>query len=92
MEISKLLINNFKRKMQKKKLITYSRATTAPCDIKPPSSVTTPDNNGKYGLHPISVLRVIKISPFCISLASSKFKATRAVARTTPLNTGVPVN
>ena len=30
-----------------KRILTYSRATTAPCEINPPSSVTTPARRGK---------------------------------------------
>ena len=42
----------------------YSLATTAPWEMRPPSSVTTPPRRGKYGLQPMSVLIVIRISPF----------------------------
>ena len=44
--------------------IPYSLATTAPCEIVPPISVTRPEIIGKYGVHPMSVAYVIKISPF----------------------------
>ena len=41
----------------------YSLATTAPCEMRPPSSVETPPRRGKYGLQPMSVLTVIRMSP-----------------------------
>lgn len=36
-----------------------------PCDISPPSSVTTPVKSGKYGDQPMSVACVINTSPRC---------------------------
>jgi hypothetical protein len=42
-------------------------ATTAPCDMRPPSSVTTAPTKGKKGVHPMSVDLVINTSPFDIN-------------------------
>ena len=69
----------------------YSLATTAPCEMSPPSSVTTPPNKGKYGLQPISVLIVINISPLFINSASSNLVITRQGPLYFPLDAGVPV-
>lgn len=68
----------------------YSLATTAPWLIRPPNSVTIPPNNGKYGLQPMSVQCVIKISPCCIFVASDRSVITHALPSTEPLQIEVP--
>ena len=68
----------------------YSLATTEPCESKPPISVTNPRMIGKMGLQPISVYRVIRISPAWVLEASSRVLATLARPETIPSQTGVP--
>ena len=68
----------------------YSLATTAPCEMRPPSSVTTPDNIGKYGDHPISVLWVIRMSPGRILSAPEMCVTILTRPVTTPGHAGVP--
>lgn len=68
----------------------YSLATTAPCEMRPPSSVTTPASTGKCGDQPMSVLMVTRISPGWMVSASEMCVTTRAGPVTLPGHAGVP--
>lgn len=62
----------------------------SPCEMRPPSSVTTPLRSGKYGLQPTSVLCVMRISPCFNSSICSRLVTTHARPITVPEYTDVP--
>lgn len=61
-----------------------------PCEISPPSSVTTPASRGNSGLQPTSVLYVIRISPSQTLVVLSPAFMTQALPLTCPGYTRVP--
>src|SRR5216110_3281220 len=67
----------------------YSRATTAPCDIIPPISITRAPAVRKRGVQPGSVEGATRISPGS-SLAPAGERITRAIPETTPGEAGEP--
>src|SRR5438270_13006255 len=69
----------------------YSRATTAPCDIAPPISITKPAAVRKRGVQPGSVEGATRISPGS-SFAPVGSRMTRADPVTVPGDAGDPSN
>ena len=69
--------------------IPYSRATTAPCDIIPPISITSALAVRKSGVQPGSVEGATSTSPGS-RRAPAGARMTRATPRATPGDAGVP--
>src|SRR6185295_341239 len=69
--------------------IPYSRATTAPCDIIPPISITSALAVRKSGVHPGSVAGATRTSPGS-SRAPAGENITCATPRAVPGDAGVP--
>ena len=65
--------------------IPYSRDTIAAWHKIPPNSVTIPERIANFGVHPVSVNFVTRISPSCNLSISSKDSITLAVPVTIPL-------
>src|ERR687890_94726 len=69
--------------------IPYSRATTAPCELAPPISITRPPAVRKSGVHPGSVEGQTRTAPGS-NTARPGSSTTAAVAVTVPADAGVP--